>query len=89
MATCYRCGRPISTSERVRRKVKTGEWMKRRFSSPKATSVTTRYGMRVVCSECAKVLDAPWTRHELLQYVELALAVGFIAAVILVRLLSQ
>ena len=58
MANCYRCGRPIlDTRYHLRRRVKTGEHDRRRFTSPKARIVQTHYGMRVVCTNCAAIID--------------------------------
>ena len=85
MPTCYRCGQPITTRERFRRKVKTGELLRRRFQTSKPSAVTTRFGMRMVCRDCAHTLDAEWRRHELVQYVELFIAIGLLLIVLLAR----
>ena len=86
MPTCYSCGKPITTHERFRRKVKTGEVLRRRFATSKPSAITTRFGMRTVCRDCAHKLDAEWRRHELVQYIELAIAIGLLLLVILARL---
>lgn len=61
MASCYRCGRPITGLDlRQRRQVYTGEsfWVLRARRSQ--SSHRTHYGMRIVCSGCASKLD--WGR---------------------------
>ena len=58
MANCYRCGRPIlDTRYHLRRRLRTGDWERRRYLRPKSRVVETRYGMRVVCTRCAHILD--------------------------------
>lgn len=61
MASCYRCGRPITGQElRQRRQVYTGEsfWVLR--ARRRQSSHRTHYGMRIVCAACAAKLD--WGR---------------------------
>lgn len=61
MASCYRCGKPITGLElRQRRQVYTGEsfWVLR--ARHRQSSHRTHYGMRIVCSACASKLD--WGR---------------------------
>lgn len=58
MANCYRCGRPIAGARyHLRRRVKTGEFERRRFAGTKAHTVQTHFGMRIVCVRCARALD--------------------------------
>lgn len=57
MHHCYRCGREIKTRTLVRRRVKTGEFIRRAYGRNRVTGVSERYGMRVVCPFCAKSLD--------------------------------
>jgi hypothetical protein len=58
MASCYRCGKPITGQElRQRRQVYTGEsfWVLR--ARYRQSSHRTHYGMRIVCAQCASGLD--------------------------------
>lgn len=58
MTNCYRCGRPIlGTSRHVRRRVPTGLHEHIRYPSGKFRAIRTTYGMRIVCSACARILD--------------------------------
>lgn len=67
MAHCYFCGRQIKDkSQQLRRKVKTGEWVRKRFPKPRAHEVQTHYGMRIVCKNCAGYVDRLSTKHQLL-----------------------
>lgn len=57
MANCYRCGRPILDPKyKLRRKVRTGGDERRRYPGG-VERMTTRYGQRIVCSNCAHILD--------------------------------
>jgi predicted nucleic acid-binding Zn ribbon protein len=86
MSNCFLCGRPLKPGSRhQRRKVKTGEWARRRYPGGPASSVTVRFGLRVVCGRCARVLNGEERRKEAAQYVELAVAV----LVLLVGLVAQ
>jgi hypothetical protein len=61
MASCYRCGRPITGLDlRQRRQVYVGEsfWVLR--ARHRQSSHRTHYGMRIVCAQCANRLD--WGR---------------------------
>ena len=61
MASCYRCGKPITGGAlRQRRQVYTGEsfWVLR--ARHRQSSHRTHYGMRIVCAGCAAKLD--WGR---------------------------
>jgi len=87
MATCYRCGRPIpSTSFKLRRKVKTGESIHRRYPNPNISALRTTYGIRLVCAACASSIDREEARRNLRQYVELGLALLLLLVAILSRL---
>lgn len=76
MANCYICGRPLNESRyRLRRRVKTGEWVRRDYRSGKPSSVQNRYGSRIVCQGCAKWIDARDLRSAKWQWIQLAGAV--------------
>jgi predicted nucleic acid-binding Zn ribbon protein len=75
MATCYRCGQPIPSTEfKLRRKVKTGESIRRRYPNPNVSAIQTTYGIRLVCSDCAKSIDWEERQREWKQYVQLVIA---------------
>ncbi len=58
MTNCYRCGRPIfGTTRHVRRRVPTGLHEHIRYPSGKFSQIRTTFGMRIVCSTCARILD--------------------------------
>ena len=87
MANCFVCGRSIPPGEPTqRRKVKTGEWARRRYPKPKITSVNTHFGIRVVCASCARRIDREFTRQDWLQLAELAVALVVLAVVLIARL---
>lgn len=86
MANCYHCGRPLNESRyRLRRRVKTGEWVRRDYRSGKPSSVQNRYGSRIVCQGCAKWIDARDLRGARWQWIQLALALTLLAGLLLVR----
>ncbi|BBO23683.1 MAG: hypothetical protein AMXMBFR19_15160 [Chthonomonadaceae bacterium] len=61
MASCYRCGKPITGSElRQRRQVYVGESFWTLYARRRQRSHRTHYGMRIVCAACAAKLD--WGR---------------------------
>jgi hypothetical protein len=65
MAHCYICGRQIKDkSQQLRRKVKTGEWVRKRYPKPRAQEMQTHYGMRIVCKRCAKLEDLFYEKQE-------------------------
>ena len=67
MANCYVCGRPLKPGSRaLRRKVRTGEWLRRSRKDAPPTSVNVHFGMRVVCPWCARRIDRERARQELL-----------------------
>ncbi|MBA4293202.1 hypothetical protein C0431_09545 [bacterium] len=82
MANCYICGRPLNESRtRLRRNVKTGEWVRRDYRTGKPMSVQKRFGTRIVCQGCAKWIDARDLRSARWQWIQLGLAlvvVGFL-----------
>jgi hypothetical protein len=75
MATCYRCGRPIPSTEfKMRRKVKTGERISRRYPNPNISALHITWGIRLVCLPCAHAIDREEARKEPLKYLELCAA---------------
>lgn len=81
MSNCFLCGRPLTPGSRhPRRKVRTGEWARRRYPGGPASSVTVRFGMRVVCPRCRDVLDREARRREAVQYWELGIALLILIA---------
>jgi len=86
MATCYRCGRPIPSTEfKNRRKVKTGERISRRYPNPSISSLHIHYGIRLVCLQCARAIDRDEARKEFIKNAELLAALILLAAVLLFR----
>lgn len=61
MASCYRCGRPITgTDLRLRRQVYVGESFWVLYAKRRQRSHRRHYGMRIVCAGCAARVD--WGR---------------------------
>lgn len=86
MPTCYRCGRSIPASRsQLRRKVRTGEWLRRSYSNGKVSSVNVHYGLRVVCPSCAISIDRENRLAEFRQHWELGLALAILLLLILLR----
>jgi predicted nucleic acid-binding Zn ribbon protein len=86
MANCYVCGRPISEGRlRLRRKVKTGEWVRRRYPKPHANELQTHYGMRVVCRNCARRIDQEKERDTILSHLHVILALVALIVFLLLR----
>jgi hypothetical protein len=89
MAACYRCGRPIAANEfKLRRKVKTGERLYRKYPNPQLSALHIHYGMRTVCDPCARAIDWEARRKELGQYLELAIALGLLFTLLAMRYLG-
>lgn len=54
MANCYRCGCPVlDTKFHLRRRVKTGDYERRRYLRGRMDTVQVHFEMRVVCTKCA------------------------------------
>ena len=88
MPNCFVCGSPLKPGSRnLRRKVRTGEWLRRSRRDAPPTSVNVHFGMRVVCSWCARRIDREAARRELLQYAELGVAALVFLALLISRLL--
>ncbi len=70
MPNCYLCGRKISNDTRlIRRKVKTGEYVRKRYTPYRLSAIQSSFGMRIVCKSCASFLDKQAFRSELLSHV--------------------
>jgi hypothetical protein len=78
-----------STEFKLRRKVKTGEWIRRRYPNPNISALHIHWGIRVVCSPCARAIDREAARREWRQKLELVVAIGLLLVVILLRLLGN
>jgi hypothetical protein len=86
MANCYICGNPIrDTRVRLRRKVKTGEWVRRRYPKPRANELQTHFGMRVVCRACARRIDLENERDTILSHLHVILALAALIVFLLLR----
>lgn len=84
MAHCYICGRSIKDkSQQLRRKVKTGEWARKRYPKPRSQELQTHYGMRIVCKSCAKREDRLNVKQEFHRMIETLILVAFLAMVII------
>lgn len=89
MRYCYICGRAVpAPAPSVRRKVRTGE-AQRKCNRSRFPTATIRFGMRVVCPWCAKKIDVERRREELVQFVELGIALSLLAVVLLAGLFSK
>ena len=87
MSHCYRCGKPIPPeSYQPRKKVRTGESLRRRKEDRPPGAVSAHFGMRVVCRRCAREIDRERRWREAVQYVELGIALFVLAIVVLSRL---
>ncbi|MEA2554420.1 MAG: hypothetical protein QOJ65_2596 [Fimbriimonadaceae bacterium] len=82
MANCFRCGQHIDSHRHLRRRVKTGEWVRHRHPNKRVSISQTHYGMRVVCPWCAKALDRTEARRELAIWIELAAALILLLALL-------
>lgn len=75
---CYLCGSAIDPEKRhLRRKVRTGERLRRSYKSGRPVSAMYSAGFRVVCPRCAKRVDAEEAKKDRLMWIEFAIAVGF------------
>lgn len=86
MIHCYRCGSEVEgKAPYQRRKVKTGEWLRRRYPKRTVSSANFHYGWRVVCHACARQIDLDYRRGELLEWLKLALALLVLFAILLIE----
>ena len=72
----------------MRRKVKTGERISRRYPNPNINALQISYGIRLVCSACARAIDLEEARKEWLRYFELALALAVLAIALAMKLFA-
>jgi len=90
MPHCYRCGRflePLKNNQR--RRVKTGEYIHRRYPSAPVAQSTMRFGMRIVCPWCAKQIDREQFQAILREHLKvLAVILALIALIIFQRIFS-
>ncbi|MBS1722996.1 MAG: hypothetical protein JSS66_08600 [Armatimonadetes bacterium] len=80
MATCYRCGRKIEDRRQLRRRVKTGEWVRRRYPKTSVSHTQAHFGMRIVCKWCAGQIDRSELRQRL--HSDIAVLVALVLLVI-------
>lgn len=86
MPNCYLCGRPLNEMRtRLRRKVMTGEWIRRSYLRGRVDRITHRYSSRIVCAGCAKYLDLRDLKSDRWQRIQLRfwLALLLLAALLL------
>jgi hypothetical protein len=84
MASCYRCGRKLTSKKfQPRRKVKTGEWVRRGFARQNVQAVQNHFGMRIVCPRCARQIDLENKRIELTEMAKLILALAVLFVVLI------
>ena len=74
MVHCYRCGMEIEGKNYKRRKVKTGEWIRRRYPRKTVAALNVHYGLRIVCNRCARQIDLDYRRGELMEWLKIAAA---------------
>jgi hypothetical protein len=76
MAYCYQCGRYLPPRRhQERRKVKTGESVRRYPVTFRRSATNLHYGMRVVCPSCARRLDRHFRLGELWGWLQVAIAI--------------
>ena len=86
MANCYRCGSKIEDGRQLRRRVKTGEWVRRRYPKISVSHVQTSFGMRVVCKWCASQIDRQEFRQAFKGHLGVVAAlVGLVLFILLFR----
>lgn len=91
MASCYRCGRPIlETKYRLRRRVRTGGFERRRWGGKgKQVTFSANYGFRIVCTRCAHILDLQGGRVQSAENIRVLVALGFLIAVLIFKLIFE
>lgn len=83
MANCYLCG-CTTNGRQLRRRVKTGEFVRRRYPTTSVSHIQVSYGMRIVCPLCAKRLDRwelrlAWMGHASMLVALAGLVLGVLA----------
>lgn len=83
MPNCFRCGRPLKdTKTRLRRKVRTGEWIRRGYGKSGVNAVQQHYGMRIVCAGCAAWIDTLEQKDARRQWIQIALGTSVLFALL-------
>lgn len=82
MANCYKCGRKLKEDRHLRRRVKTGEWHRKRYSPSRVSHAQVSYGMRIVCKSCAKQIERQEWRSSLAGHASVVLALLVLLVVI-------
>lgn len=85
MANCYRCGRAIEDDLRIRRRVKTGEWVRRRYPKSSVSHVQSTFGMRIVCKWCAGQIDRQELRVAFRGHMAALIALATLMVALLLR----
>ena len=89
MAHCFRCGTTIPADERQpRRRVQTGEWVRRDQRSSYGWTVKRRMGMRIVCRRCAGIIDRMEREDTRVWALKLSAAVVVLVVALAARLLG-
>lgn len=84
MNHCFLCGRPLKAGSALpRRKVRTGEWLRKTYRAKKVASVNVHFGVRIVCLRCAKRLDREaWIKEMKGHLPELLILLGVLLAIL-------
>ncbi len=86
VANCYRCGCKVEDGRQFRRRVKTGEWVRRRYPKTSVSHIQTSFGMRIVCKWCARQIDRQEWRRGLMGHLSVIFAlVGLLLAGLLLH----
>jgi DNA-directed RNA polymerase subunit N (RpoN/RPB10) len=89
MARCFRCGQLIAADKRhFRRRVRTGDRSRVVTAKQRTKETVTSFGMRVVCSSCARYLDLQRRGETAADNIKLILALASLVLVALARLLG-
>ena len=68
-----------------RRKVKTGEWVRRRYPKRTVSGLNVHFGLRIVCNKCAKQIDLEYRRGELFEWLKILVALAVLFIVLLIH----
>ena len=88
MANCYLCGKTIDPGPHLRRRVKTGDWVRRSYDRSRVTGYHVRYGTRTVCKSCAWWIDRRDWQSERLQWLQIIVGLVVLALILGARLFS-
>lgn len=84
MANCYICGRKIENGRHLRRRVKTGEWLRRRYPKTSVSHFQITYGMRITCKWCIRQIDRSEWRAAVIGHLTVVFAlVGLMLALLI------